>query len=199
MSGRRHALLWMALGLLALVLLASAPGAWAQPGQDAAHQTVPTPTPVRSPTPRPPQPTPVPPSPGSPAPYLHLEADAAGVLPGGTFRYQATVGNAGEGVAREARLVLHLPAALTLLIVEPAGTPFEATDEGVVVPLGDLAAGTEVVLTFQVRVSREVPLGAVLEAWAELVWDGGQAVSEAVYVALPPGVLPVTGGARPGP
>lgn len=191
MSGRRHALLWMALGLLALALLASAPGAWAQPGQDVVHQTVPTPTPVRSPTP-------APPSPGGPGPYIRLEASAAGVLPGGTFRYQATVGNGGEGVAREARLVLHLPAALTLLAVEPAGTPFEVTDGGVVVPLGDLAAGTEVVLRFQVRVSREVPLGAVLEAWAELVWDGGQAVSEAVYVALPPGVLPVTGGARPG-
>lgn len=190
---------WMALGLLALALLASSPGAWAQPGQDAAHQTVPTPTPVRPPTPRPPQPTPVPPSPGGPAPYLHLGADATGILPGGTFRYQATLGNAGEGVAREARLVLHLPAVLTLLTVEPTGTPFEVTDEGAVVPLGDLAAGTEVVLTFQVQVGREVPLGAVLEAWAELVWHGGQAVSEAVYVALPPGVLPVTGGAHPGP
>lgn len=117
-----------------------------------------------------------------------------GVLPGGTFRYRATVGNAGEGPAQEARLVLHLPEVLTLLTVEPAGTPIEVTEEGAVVPLGNLAPGEERVLEFQVQVEREVPLGAVLEAWAELVWAGGRLVSEAVYVALPPGALPVTGG-----
>lgn len=199
MCRRRSALVWMALGLLALGLLASAQGAWAQPGQNPAFQTVPTATPVRPPTPRPPQPTPVPPSPGAPAPYVRLEADAAGVLPGEAFRYRATVGNAGEGPAKDARLVLHLPDVLAVLGVEPAGTPFEVTEGEVAVPLGDLAPGAEVVLAFQVEVGQGVPLGAVLEAWAELVWAGGQAVSEAVYVALPPGALPVTGGAHPLP
>ncbi|MBC7225545.1 MAG: hypothetical protein H5T59_14925, partial [Anaerolineae bacterium] len=52
MCRRRSALVWMALGLLALGLLASAQGAWAQPGQNPAFQTVPTATPVRPPTPR---------------------------------------------------------------------------------------------------------------------------------------------------
>ncbi len=199
MNKRRSTFLWMLLGLLVLGLLAFGQGAWAQPGQNPAFQTVPTPTPVRPPTPAPPPPTPVPPPAGGPAPYVHLEADAAGVLPGGTFCYRATVGNAGEGVAREARLVVHLPAVLTLLTVEPAGTPAEVTAEGVVVPLGDLSPGEERMLEFQVQVGQEVPLGAVLEAWAELLWFGGQVLSEAVYVALPPGALPVTGGVLPGP
>ena len=199
MGKRRSAFVWAVLGCLALGLLASAQGAWAQPGQDAARQTVPTATPVRPPTPAPPRPTPAPTVPGGPAPYLHLEADAKGVLPGGTFRYRATVGNAGEGVASQARFALYLPRVLTLLGVEPVGTPVEVTEEGAVVPLGDLAPGQEVALGFQVQVGREVPLGAVLEAWAELAWAGGRLVSEAVYVALPPGALPVTGGAHPLP
>lgn len=199
MYQNRRTFTWMALGLLALALLASAPGAWAQPGQDAAHQTVPTATPVRPPTPAPPQPTPVPPPPGGPAPYVRLEASAAGVLPGEVFWYRATVGNAGEGPAADAHLVLHLPEVLTVLGVEPAGTPVEVGEEGVVVPLGDLAAGAEVVLEFRVQVGRDVPPGAVLEAWAELRWAGGEVASEAVYVALPPGSLPVTGGAHPLP
>jgi len=192
---RKGWLLWVALGLLVLGSLSSAQGAWARPGEGPACQTVPTATPVPPPdTPAPPAPTP---PPGGPAPYVHLEADVQTIEPGDEFLYRAVAGNGGQATAEDARLTLFLPEGISVVEVLPARGEVTREEEYTAIALGGLAPGEEVEVRVHVQVGEATPLGTILEGHAELAWTGGTVTSDPVYVGLPPGSLPVTGGAVP--
>ena len=182
--------LFVALGALIILLAGGSRAAWARPGAEPGHQTVPTMPPTGAP-----QPTSTPEA-AQPAPDLQaaFRASVQAVLPGQQFQYQIEIVNAGAAPVGPLVVRLPLPEGLELLGTRASAGRVETAGQIVAARVETLPAGATWQLEIDVRVRADAPAGAVIEARFTLERGGQTWSSPAVAVSLPPAELPRTGG-----
>jgi uncharacterized repeat protein (TIGR01451 family) len=200
--------LFVALGLLITWLVGASPVAWARPGQQPAHQTVPTLPPTRLPEPtvRPtatptaalPPPPLATPTAGAPAGAdlrVGCRASVSMIMAGQTFQYLIEVANVGPAASESLTVRDPLPATLQLLELRASLGQARVANNAAIVEVASLPAGATLRIELAVRVRPDTPLGTVIENRVELEHAGQLSRSSAVLVPLPPAELPRTGGA----
>ncbi len=196
---RLRALACYLLVWLGILLLAGIAPAWARPGQQPGYQTVPTLPPTRPPAT--PTATAVPAATATPsAPGLEISWRAAvgACVPGGQFAYELNLRNAGGETLEKLEARLSLPSLVKTREVRLSAGRYQVGEDNTLIAwLDALPAGATWSIHVMVQVDPSAPLGAVLEAQAEVSHAGHIWSAPAVIVALPPAELPPTGGSHP--
>jgi uncharacterized repeat protein (TIGR01451 family) len=122
-----------------------------------------------------------------------IESDQFLVVPGQTITQRLLVENTGA-IALSDVLICN-PLNPTLALGQPVTTQGVARiePEGLLVELGELAAGQTAQVELSLRIPADYPLGGVIESQAWLFADGQRASTDLLTWALPPAYLPPTG------
>jgi uncharacterized repeat protein (TIGR01451 family) len=122
-----------------------------------------------------------------------IESDQFLVVPGQTVAQRLLVENTGASTLSDVLICNPLDPALETgeAVVTQGIARLEA--EGLVVELGDLAAGQTAQIDLSVRIPANYPLGGVFESQAWLFANGQRASTDLLTWALPPAYLPPTG------
>lgn len=115
------------------------------------------------------------------------------VVPGQTITQRLLVENTGASALSDVLICNPLNPALAP--GQPTTTQGVARieREGLLVELGDLAAGQRAQVDLSLRIPADYPLGGVIESQAWLFADGQRASTDLLTWALPPAYLPPTG------
>lgn len=115
------------------------------------------------------------------------------VVPGQEITLRLAVENVGAAAAPNVLICNPLDPAL--VPGQPVATQGQARvePEGLLVELGNLAAGQEAEVELTLRIPTDYPLGGVIESQAWLFSDGLRASTDLLTWALPPAYLPPTG------
>ncbi len=122
------------------------------------------------------------------------ESDQSLVVPGQTITQRLVVRNTGA-TALSGVLICN-PLNKALVPGQPKTTQGQARiePEGLLVNLGNLAAGQTAQVELSLTIPADYPLGGVIESQAWLLWSNGQRASTDLLTwALPPAYLPPTG------
>jgi hypothetical protein len=122
-----------------------------------------------------------------------IESDQFLVVPGQTITQRLLVENTGAGALSD--VLICNPLNPALMPGQPATTQGVARiePEGLLVELGDLAAGQTAQVDLSLRIPADYPLGGVIESQAWLFADGQRVSTDLLTWALPPAYLPPTG------
>ena len=190
--------------LAGLLALGEAAPAWARPGLQPQHQTVPTlpPTPPR-PTPRPTAtdgplppgpPTATPERPTGPDLRLQWLSSTQMLLAGQVFQLTAETTNAGPADVGPVTLRVPLPAALELVAVRGSPGTSSLQERTVILTAENLPAGAVWLVELAVQVRPTTPRGVLVPCYAEIEGGGQTWRSRTLVLPLPPAELPRTGG-----
>jgi uncharacterized repeat protein (TIGR01451 family) len=122
-----------------------------------------------------------------------IESDQFMVVPGQTLTQRLLVENTGATDLSD--VLICNPLNPALMPGQPTTTQGVARVEpqGLVVELGELAAGQAAQVDLSLRIPADYPLGGVIESQAWLFADGQRASTDLLTWALPPAYLPPTG------
>lgn len=115
------------------------------------------------------------------------------VVPGQTITLRLALENTGSSALQS--VLICNPLDPVLVPDQPATTQGQARieSEGLLVELGNLAAGQTAQVELSLRIPADYPLGGVIESQAWLFAGGQRASTELLTWALPPAYLPPTG------
>jgi uncharacterized repeat protein (TIGR01451 family) len=122
------------------------------------------------------------------------ESDQYLVVPGQTITQRLVVRNTGTSAL--ASVLICNPLNPALVRGQPRTTQGQARvePEGLLVELGNLAAGQTAQVDLSLTIPADYPLGGVIESQPWLLWGSGQRASADLLTwALPPAYLPPTG------
>jgi uncharacterized repeat protein (TIGR01451 family) len=122
-----------------------------------------------------------------------IESDQFLVVPGQTITQRLLVENSGAITLSD--VLICNPLNRALVAGQPSTTQGIASiePEGLLVELGDLAAGQTAQVELSLGIPVDYPLGGVIESQAWLFTGGQRASTELLTWALPPAYLPPTG------
>ena len=126
-----------------------------------------------------------------------IESGQSLVVPGQTVTQRLSVQNIGSTDLSDALICNPLNPALVPGVPTTTLGRARLEPQGLVVELGDLAAGETAQVELELRIPADFPLGGVIESQAWLFSAGLQASTDLLTWALPPAYLPPTGDATP--